>query len=719
MKKQLFSKLFSMIFILLSLMTITVFAATPISQDGLEAYLTSSKTQYSTNESIDLNLTIKNNNPYTVDGITTAIILPDGIHAQTGNLTQNEFSLASGENKQNISTVMKMVASPSENDKNDKEELPITNPNKTENLQTNKIPQTEDQANLMFWLVLMIASFGALVIITVRKKRLKFKHILSLFLCVVILRTVSVSISANANSAIKSFTVTQNLTVDGTNVTLTAVISYKHIADNLVTVNNGTGSGTYAKGDTVSISADTAPKGKHFTGWTVKNGDITLANENKETTTFIMPDTAVEVTANYMANSYTITATSSENGSITPNDVTTVSYGESKTYKIKPNDGYYIADVFVDNVSQGAIETYTFNNITSNHTISVVFKNNINTEILEPFTSGFIRKPLQYYTAYYDVDYNIDKMYFKFNDGAWTELINDQNGSFTNNACMIQLPYPLENSSPVVHLKAVYKEKVVKIPGTPTLTLEGYKIKATLNGEVEYFTPSATPPTALVSINQKETLPNYKKFTRKNDGGEVEEFYLALRPKSTSKFTVDGLSPTDFNKAFQVSQDRNIRYYYRLHSYYAKNNDPSAIKFVDTTPKDSPNYEQWRTALADAIKTFNDGLLNLGFHIEEVEKEKSNNSISYGEIRDDFAGLTTYSSKTNTFLIQVSSSPGLIDTYNALKAVILHEMGHLIGFNDSAYAEHDSVYSYARNKEKVTYFQPNDIATLKLWLSKP
>jgi hypothetical protein len=70
---------------------------------------------------------------------------------------------------------------------------------------------------------------------------------------------------------------------------------------------------------------------------------------------------------------YDITATSGANGSVTPTGVTTVNSGSSRTYTITPVSGYHIADVLVDDFSQGAITAYTFNNILAAHTISATF----------------------------------------------------------------------------------------------------------------------------------------------------------------------------------------------------------------------------------------------------------------------------------------------------------------------------------------------------------
>jgi Divergent InlB B-repeat domain len=66
-----------------------------------------------------------------------------------------------------------------------------------------------------------------------------------------------------------------------------------------LTVNNGRASGT-APGTVVTVTANPAPAGQKFNGWT---GDITiLANPSEETTTAIVPSTTpATITATYVA----------------------------------------------------------------------------------------------------------------------------------------------------------------------------------------------------------------------------------------------------------------------------------------------------------------------------------------------------------------------------------------------------------------------------------
>jgi hypothetical protein len=70
---------------------------------------------------------------------------------------------------------------------------------------------------------------------------------------------------------------------------------------------------------------------------------------------------------------YTVTATAGAGGSISPSGMVSVPQGTNKTFNVTPNGGYTIADVLVDAVSQGAVPSYTFTNVTANHTITASF----------------------------------------------------------------------------------------------------------------------------------------------------------------------------------------------------------------------------------------------------------------------------------------------------------------------------------------------------------
>ncbi len=71
---------------------------------------------------------------------------------------------------------------------------------------------------------------------------------------------------------------------------------------------------------------------------------------------------------------YTITASASPGGSISPTGTVTVNKGASRTFTITPNAGYRIKEVLVNGVSNGVITMYTFTNVQANQTIQANFE---------------------------------------------------------------------------------------------------------------------------------------------------------------------------------------------------------------------------------------------------------------------------------------------------------------------------------------------------------
>ena len=169
-----------------------------------------------------------------------------------------------------------------------------------------------------------------------------------------------------------------------------------------VTVLNGTGSGSYAPGDTVTIVAEAAPTGYQFDGWTVVSGGAVLANQDSVTTTFPMPAEDVTVQASYTleeepgdgggevdpdpdpgespggqpgeGDSYIITASAGQGGSITPSGTVAVPAGGSQSFTIAAETGYEIDQVLVDGISVGSVSGYTFTDVMDNHTITAIFQ---------------------------------------------------------------------------------------------------------------------------------------------------------------------------------------------------------------------------------------------------------------------------------------------------------------------------------------------------------
>jgi hypothetical protein len=68
-----------------------------------------------------------------------------------------------------------------------------------------------------------------------------------------------------------------------------------------------------------------------------------------------------------------ITASAGAGGTISPLGEVSVSAGSNKTFQFIPDDGYRVLDVIVDGSSVGRSTSYTFTNVSSNHTIMVTF----------------------------------------------------------------------------------------------------------------------------------------------------------------------------------------------------------------------------------------------------------------------------------------------------------------------------------------------------------
>ncbi len=145
---------------------------------------------------------------------------------------------------------------------------------------------------------------------------------------------------------------------------------------------NGTATATPAaaeEGMEVTLSAE--PKtGYHFKEWQVVSGSVTIVN-NK----FIMPSGEVKIRAIFEEDAastpggsyysyYTIRATAGLNGSITPSGWSSVREGLDQTFTITPDKGYVVAKVLVDGRNVGAVKSYTFKNVTKEHTIEVTFR---------------------------------------------------------------------------------------------------------------------------------------------------------------------------------------------------------------------------------------------------------------------------------------------------------------------------------------------------------
>lgn len=120
---------------------------------------------------------------------------------------------------------------------------------------------------------------------------------------------------------------------------------------------------TYVDASGTEITPDTTKVGKVI----IRAGGLTAPNDNY---TVVFADGKLTVDERPV---YTVKATAGSHGSITPSGDVDVLHGGSQTFTIAANSGYAISNVKIDGVSIGAVKSYTFENVTENHTIEVTF----------------------------------------------------------------------------------------------------------------------------------------------------------------------------------------------------------------------------------------------------------------------------------------------------------------------------------------------------------
>jgi uncharacterized repeat protein (TIGR02543 family) len=92
-----------------------------------------------------------------------------------------------------------------------------------------------------------------------------------------------------------------------------------------------------------------------------------------ESYTFTFVTSSHTISASFAPNQFTITASAGPGGSITPSGAVPVASGEDKSFTIVPDIGYHVFDVVVDGFSQGVVYSYTFSDVSSDHTIFASF----------------------------------------------------------------------------------------------------------------------------------------------------------------------------------------------------------------------------------------------------------------------------------------------------------------------------------------------------------
>jgi hypothetical protein len=185
---------------------------------------------------------------------------------------------------------------------------------------------------------------------------------------------VLVDTTFTTNSITADCTVIASFEINTYTITATAGPNGSISPSGAIPVNHGTS-------QTFTITPDI---GYHVADVLVDGGSIGAL------TSYTFPNVtgAHTISAAFAINVYTITATAGPGGTITPSGAVPVNHGTTQSFAIAPNTGYHIADVRVDNISRGAITSYTFTSITADHTISATFAADTPTYLLTVTKAG-------------------------------------------------------------------------------------------------------------------------------------------------------------------------------------------------------------------------------------------------------------------------------------------------------------------------------------------
>lgn len=183
--------------------------------------------------------------------------------------------------------------------------------------------------------------------------------------------------AAYALVAYDRFSSSKSKLYDMTDVILSGADLNIKLTQYTITVNAGAGgiispgveTVTVAKGDSKTFII-TPSAGYQIRD--VKVDGVSIGAQSTYTFTNITGGHTISAEFEKATGNHTITVSSGAGGTISPG-TTTVAAGGSRTFTITPFTGYKTVDVKVDGYSLGAQATYTFTNITSNHTITASF----------------------------------------------------------------------------------------------------------------------------------------------------------------------------------------------------------------------------------------------------------------------------------------------------------------------------------------------------------
>ena len=328
------------------------------------------------------------------------------------------------------------------------------------------------------------------------------------------------------------------------------------------------------------------------------------------------------------ATTHVITATAGEGGTVAPNGAVSVVDGGSKTFNIYPDIGYEIDKVFVDSISQGKIDTYTFSNVFANHTINATFK-------LKEVTVNIIFDPAQgdvtaggINVVKYGSDFVID---ITPKEGYEVDKITVNGVAFT--------PY---NNRFI--LSNVVKDTQVSVTFRAKANEEKFTLRI-INDETKgYVVPNGT-----IKVGKTEQVNFVVKL---NDGWQLSGIKLNdVDQEMSNPFVLRGISKDSTIEFFytQISEGENVKIYVTF------KNGTGTIKSDDAILT-GDNWVEVKKGIDTRVSIVPD----TGFYVKTVSADGVvkgvTNYVDYKNIQEDsnmVVELTNKKPKILTFMLKV------------------------------------------------------------------
>jgi uncharacterized repeat protein (TIGR02543 family) len=227
---------------------------------------------------------------------------------------------------------------------------------------------------------------------------------------------------------------------------------------------------------------------------------------------------------------YTITASAGANGSILPGGSVSVNTGGSQTFIFQPNAGYEVDQVKVDgsNVSFSN-NSYTFNSVQANHTISVTFKALSPTQYtitasddahsaISPFGAVSVSSGGSLtFTWSFDTGYETNRLLVDNSSASvygsshtFTNVTSDHTIAISSKATVYTITYSLNGGSGVSNRTYTIEDAAITLPA-PTKagnTFQGWYVNAGFSGSPVTVIPAGSTGNRTFHARWKDDTKN-------------------------------------------------------------------------------------------------------------------------------------------------------------------------------------------------------------------